>query len=78
MLIIDADRMIARPFPFQHLQSVGWWNSKVSQIRCGIQHIKLPDCHSPNRLWNSSGGLRIEAIIDVFGCLVREVQDHGL
>jgi hypothetical protein len=29
-------------------------------------------------LWNSSGGLRIEAIIDVFGCLVREVQDHGL
>jgi hypothetical protein len=40
-LVVDTDAVLSQPIAGQLLQVVCWWNSKVGQARCGVEHLQL-------------------------------------
>ena len=77
ILVVDANRVVSRPSPLESFQSVRRWNSKVSQLMGGIEHIKLSSGNGPNSIGYSTGRFSIKPVEYIFGCLISKVNDHG-
>ncbi len=45
VLVIDSNRVIARPFALQCFQSIRWRHSKITELRGSVKHIEFPHSH---------------------------------
>ena len=77
ILIIDSNRMVTAPVPFQGLKPIGRRNPKVSEIMGRIDHVKFSRGYFPNQLGNPTRCLGIGAIVDVFRCPIGKGNDHN-
>lgn len=67
ILLIDADAVLALSFAFQRFQTIARWDAQVIQRFGGVKQIQLLGCDLPKRLRaNPPGGLRVDAIEDIF------------
>ena len=73
-LIVDRDRMLTDTAAFQCMQSVAWWNPKIVQRRCSVEHIEFSERTADDRWWEYP---RPPSAIQVFSSRVRKRNDHG-
>jgi hypothetical protein len=64
VLVVHANRVVAREVVRQSVQSIRRRNPQVRELRHGIELVQLPSNDRPVRAWHTPCGLPVDAIPD--------------
>ena len=72
-LFVDADAPLPIPVTAKGFKAIAWRHSQGRDLRCGGDHVELPQCDSRNRIESAAGA----ALIQFSRVLVLERGNHG-
>jgi len=79
ILIVDADRVLARTVAPEPFEAIRWWGAEVRELLRLVQLIELSFRDGPQAAGTSSAcRLRVPAVEDVLGRAIPEALNHSI